>query len=273
MENFGIKDIIDILLVAFVLYQLYNLVQKSGTTTIFKGIIAFLILWILIAHVFQMRLMGAILDKFVSIGMFVIIILFQDEIRRFLMSLGSNNTFRMIAKFFGAKNTDQTANAYITPIVLACMNMSRSYTGALIVIEQEMSLGMYEQTGEQINAEVSTRLIENVFFKNSPLHDGAMIISKNKIKAAGCILPISQNPNIPKQFGLRHRAGLGVSQETDAQVVIVSEERGKISFMKDGHIYPNITPEKLQELLNEPLVKKMNKQKKSRRSKSNDEES
>jgi len=256
LENFGIKDIADILLVAFVFFQLYNIVRKSGTTTIFKGIIAFLIIWILIAHVFQMRLMGAILDKFVSIGMFVIIILFQDEIRRFLMSLGSNNTFRLIAKFFGAKSTKQVSNAYVTPIVLACMNMARSYTGALIVIEQEMSLGMYEQTGEMINAEISTRLVENIFFKNSPLHDGAMIISKDKIKAAGCILPVSQNPNIPKQFGLRHRAGLGLSQETDAQVVIVSEERGKISFMQGGHIFPNITPEKLQELLNESINKK-----------------
>lgn len=256
MENFGIKDIIDILLVATLLYQLYNLVKKSGMTTIFKGIIAFLILWILISHVFQMRLLGSILDKFVSIGMFVIIILFQDEIRRFLMSLGSNHTFRLIAKFFGAKNTGQVEKSYITPIVLACMNMAKTYTGALIVIEQEMSLGMYEQTGERINAEVSTRLIENIFFKNTPLHDGAMIISKDKITAAGCILPVSQNPNIPKQFGLRHRAGLGISQETDAQVVIVSEERGKISFMYKGNVYPNISPEKLQELLNEPFNKK-----------------
>jgi len=267
LENFGIKDIIDVLLVAFVMYQLYNLVRRSGTTTIFKGIIAFLIIWILISHVFQMRLMGSILDTLVSIGLFVIIILFQDEIRRFLMSLGSNNTFRLIAKFFGAKDPKQNAASYVTPIVLACMNMAKTYTGALIVIEREMSLGMYEQTGEMINSDISTRLIENIFFKNSPLHDGAMIISSDKIKAAGCILPVSQDPNIPKQFGLRHRAGLGLSQETDAQVIIVSEERGKISFMQGGHIYPNITPEKLQELLNEPLRKKDNKEKKEKKEK------
>lgn len=259
LENFGIRDIIDILLVATVLYQLYNMVKKSGTTTIFKGIIAFLILWVLVSQFFQMRLMGAILDKFVSIGLFVIIILFQDEIRRFLMSMGSNQTFRAVAKFFGLKNTVHSDKAYITQIVLACMNMAKTYTGALIVIEQEMSLGLYEQTGERIDADVSTRLIENIFFKNTPLHDGAMIISKNKIKAAGCILPISQNPNIPKQFGLRHRAGLRLSQETDAQVVIVSEERGKISFMYEGHMYPNITPEKLQELLNGSVNKKTKK--------------
>lgn len=259
MENFGIKDIIDILLVAFVIYQLYYLVKKSGTTTIFKGIISFVIIWILISHVFQMRLMGTILDKFVNIGMFVIIILFQDEIRRFLMSLGSNNTLRSIAKLLGMKNDKNSSNVYVTPLVLACMNMAKSYTGALIVLEREMSLGLFEQTGEAINADISTRLIENIFFKNSPLHDGAMIISQNKIKAAGCILPVSQNPNIPKHFGLRHRAGLGLSQETDAHVIIVSEERGKISFISDGHIYPNITPEKLQELLNNPLKDKSEK--------------
>jgi len=265
LNNFGARDIIDILLVGFVMYQLYNLVRKSGTTTIFKGIIAFLIIWILISHVFQMRLMGSILDTLVSVGLIVIIILFQDEIRRFLMSLGSNNTFRLIARFFGAKDPKKNTNLYVTPIVLACMNMARTYTGALIVIEREMSLGMYEQTGEIINADITTRLIENIFFKNSPLHDGAMIISKDKIKAAGCILPVSQDPNIPKQFGLRHRAGLGLSQETDSQVIIVSEERGKISFMQGGHIYPNITAEKLQELINEPLIKNENTAKKEKK--------
>lgn len=143
---------------------------------------------------------------------------------------------------FRIENANQSFDFSITPIVLACMNMAKTHTGALIVIEREMSLGHYVKTGEMINAEVSTRLIENVFFKNSPLHDGAMVISHKKIIAAGCILPVSQNPNIPKQFGLRHRAGLGISQETDALIIIVSEERGKITFIRDGHIYPNITP-------------------------------
>lgn len=256
MENFGIKDIIDILLVALAIYQLYFLVKKSGTTTIFKGIIAFIIIWILISHVFQMRLMGAILDKLVNIGMFVIIILFQDEIRRFLMTLGANNAFKSILKFFGLKDTKTTSGSYITPIVLACMNMAKTKTGALIVIEREISLTMFERTGEIINADISTQLIENLFFKNSPLHDGAMVIAQNKIKAAGCILPISQNPDIPKHYGLRHRAALGISQETDASVIVVSEERGKISFISEGNIYPNITPEKLQELLNNPFNSK-----------------
>jgi len=133
--------------------------------------------------------------------------------------------------------------------VLACMNMSKTSTGALIAIQGDIHLGLYEQTGEIVNAEVSSRLIENIFFKNSPLHDGAMIVVGNRIKAAGCILPISQNPNIPTHLGLRHRAGLGISQETDARVIIVSEERGKISFASKGRLKMNISPEDLQRLL------------------------
>lgn len=249
LENFGIKDIVDILLVAVVMYQLYNLVAKSGTGAIFKGVLAFIILWILVSQVLQMRLMGAILDKFVSIGLFVLIIIFQDEIRRFLITMGSSRTFRFFAKLFKAKDPADLSDAMITPLVLACMNMAKTYTGALIVIEQEMDLRNFEETGEKLNAEISTRLIENIFFKNTPLHDGAMIIAGNKIKAAGCILPISQSQDLPKSLGLRHRAALGVSQETDALVVIVSEERGKISFVSGGQIQTNITPEKLQELL------------------------
>ncbi|WP_165024004.1 diadenylate cyclase CdaA [Dysgonomonas sp. ZJ279] len=259
LEPFGIKDIIDVLLVAIVMYQLYNLVAKSGTGAIFKGVLAFMILWILVSQVFQMRLMGAILDKFVSIGLFVLIIIFQDEIRRFLMSLGSNKTFRFFAKIFSSKDSGDLSDTIVTPLVLACMNMAKTYTGALIVIEQEMKLSSFEQTGEMLNAEISTRLIENIFFKNTPLHDGAMIIADNRIKAAGCILPISQNQDLPKSLGLRHRAALGISQETDAKVIIVSEERGKISFASGGEIQTNVTPEKLQELLMGTMEEKSNK--------------
>lgn len=250
LENFGIKDVIDILLVATVMYQLYRLVSRSGTGTIFKGVLAFVVIWILVSKVFEMRLMGAILDTFVSIGLFVLIIIFQDEIRRFLMSLGSSRTFRFFARIFSSKkDSSELSDSVITPLVLACMNMAKTYTGALIVIEQEIKLNSFEETGELLDAGISTRLIENIFFKNSPLHDGAMIIADNRIKAAGCILPISQNPDIPKHLGLRHRAALGITQETDAKVIVISEERGKISFVSKGHLQANVTPEKLQELL------------------------
>lgn len=256
MENFGIKDIIDILLVATVMYQLYRIVSKSGTGAIFKGVLAFIILWVLISQVLQMRLMGAILDKFTDFGLFVLIIIFQDEIKRFLISLGSNRTFRFITKIFRSKDGNEMNDTVVTALVLACMNMAKSYTGALIVIEQEIKLGNYAETGEMLDADISTRLVENLFFKNSPLHDGAMIISGNRIKAAGCILPVSQSQDIPKAFGLRHRAALGISQETDAKVIVVSEERGKISFASKGEIEANITPEKLQELLLGSMNKK-----------------
>lgn len=253
LNDFGIKDIIDIILVAIVMYQLYRIVSKSGTGAIFNGVLAFMILWILISQVLQMRLMGAILDKFVDIGLIVLIIIFQDEIRRFLMTLGSNRTFRFFSRLFSSKERKDLSDPVITSLVLACMNMAKTYTGALIVIEQEIKLGHYSETGEVLDADISTRLIENIFFKNTPLHDGAMIISGNRIKAAGCILPISQSQDIPKSFGLRHRAALGISQETDAKAIIISEERGKISFVDDGQIQTNITPEKLQELLTETI--------------------
>lgn len=261
MENFGIsvKDIIDILLTATLMYQLYRIVSKSGTGAIFKGVLAFIVLWVIISQVLQMRLMGAILDKFIDFGLFVLIIIFQDEIKRFLISLGSNHTFRFITKMFSSKDTGELNDSVITSLVLACMNMAKSYTGALIVIEQEFKLVNYIETGETLDADISTRLIENIFFKNTPLHDGAMIISGNRIKAAGCILPISQNQNIPKSFGLRHRAALGITHETDAKVIVVSEERGKISFVSNGKIQANITPEKLQELLAGSMGKNKNK--------------
>ncbi len=253
LSNFGIKDIIDVILVAVGIFQLYFLVKKSGSTSIFKGIVSFLIIWILVSKVFEMRLLGAILDTLMSIGVLVIIILFQDEIRRFLITLGSNKTLKLIARFFGVKKSAKISDINITPIVLACMNMAKTKTGALIVIEKEINLRFIEETGEIINSNISSRLIENIFFKNSPLHDGAMVISRQTIKAAGCILPVSQNGNIPKQFGLRHRAALGISEETDAVVIVVSEERGKISFIEKGKIESNISPERLQELISNSL--------------------
>lgn len=248
MDGFGYRDIIDILLLAFVMYQIYRIVKESGTSVIFKGMLAFLIIWILVSKVLALRMMGAILDTFVNLGILVIIILFQDDIRRFLMNLGSNKTFGFLQKLFKKKGST-LSDQVLTPVVLACINMAKSYTGALIVIEKEMRLGNYISTGEELDADISTRLIENIFFKNTPLHDGAMIIRGDKIKAAGCILPISQDATIPKHFGLRHRAAIGISEETDAMVIVVSEERGKISFVSRGVVEANVSPERLQELL------------------------
>lgn len=248
-SHFGLKDFVDIFLVALLLFYLFRLVKISGMRPLFLGILVFMVIWVLVSQVFDMVLLGSILDQLVSVGLFLLVILFQDEIRRFLMSLGSKKGWNLISKLFFPTDGKQKDNAHITAIVLACMNMSRSSTGALIVIQGDIHLGLYEQTGEIVNADVSSRLIENIFFKNSPLHDGAMIIVGKKIKAAGCILPVSQNPNIPNHMGLRHRAGLGISQETDAKVIIVSEERGKITYASQGRLKMNISPEDLQRLL------------------------
>ncbi|WP_436414565.1 diadenylate cyclase CdaA [Petrimonas sp.] len=249
LEHFGIKDFIDIFLVASLLYYLFKMVKISGMRPLFIGIVVFLAIWLLVSRIFEMVLLGSILDQFVNIGLILLVILFQDEIRRFLMSLGSKKGWKFVSKLLIPNNKPQQDTSYVTSIVLACMNLSKSKIGALIVVQGDLQLSLYEQTGEIINADISSRLIENIFFKNSPLHDGAMIVVGKKIKAAGCILPISQNPNIPKHMGLRHRAGLGITQETDAKVIIVSEETGKITFAQEGRLKINVNPEELQQLI------------------------
>ena len=248
--QFGVKDLIDILLVAFFLYKTYQVMKTSGTLAIFSGVVSFIVVWILISHVLEMKLMGAILDKFISVGFVVLVVLFQDEIRRFLLVLGSHRGWKFRSKLFSKRDPNsENESKFVAPVVLACMNMAKKKTGALICIQQEMELTVYEHTGEMFNADVNARLIENIFFKNSPLHDGAMIIADNRIKAAGCILPVAQNASLPKEMGLRHRSGLGMSLETDAIVIIVSEERGKISVAHKGNLSVNVTAEELQQIL------------------------
>ncbi len=248
--HFGIEDAIDVLLVAFFLYKTYRLMKDSGTIAIFAGILSFIAVWILVSQIFEMKLMGAIMDKFISVGFIVLVVLFQDEIRRFLLILGSNKGWRFLTKLFNPKpNKIQEDLSYIMPIVLASMNMAKTKTGALIVLQQKVNLGLYIETGEILNATLSARLLENIFFKNSPLHDGATIIADKKIKAAACILPVSQRTDIPKELGLRHRSALGISQETDAKVIVVSEETGKISLAYKAKLHFDLTGEELQKLL------------------------
>jgi uncharacterized protein (TIGR00159 family) len=248
--NFGIKDVIDILIVAFFLYETYLIMKKTGTTTIFLGVLAFIALWILISKIFEMRLMGTILDKFIDVGFILLVIVFQKEIREFLQALGSNKGIKALKKLIKPQkgNIDDDIS-YIMPIVMASMDMAKRKEGALIAIQQDISLDKFIETGEKINANISTRLIENIFFKNSPLHDGAMIIVGKKIVAAACILPVSQKHDIPKRYGLRHRSALGLSEETDAKIIIVSEETGKISLAHHSNLYANISAEELQKIL------------------------
>ena len=247
--DFGIKDLIDILLVAYLLYQSYRLMKGSGTINIFIGILVFIGFWVIVSQVLEMRLLGSILDKLTSVGVLAIFILFQDEIRKFLVNLGSQKRLGNLLNYFTKNKKEKAEKTDIMPIVMACMSMSKSKTGALIVIEKNLTLNEIISTGETINADVNQRLIENIFFKNSPLHDGAMIIRGQQIIAAGCILPVSHDLNIPKELGLRHRAAMGVSQETDALAIIVSEETGGISAAYKSQFHLRLTAEELERIL------------------------
>lgn len=247
--DFGIKDLIDILLVAYLLYQSYRLMKGSGTINIFIGILVFIGFWVIVSQVLEMRLLGSILDKLTSVGVLAIFILFQDEIRKFLVNLGSQKRLGNLFNYFTKHKKDAVEKTDIMPIVMACMSMSKGKTGALIVIEKNVPLNEIIRTGETINADVNQRLIENIFFKNSPLHDGAMVIRSQQIVAAGCILPVSHDLNIPKELGLRHRAAMGVSQETDALAIIVSEETGGISAAYKGQFHLRLTAEELERIL------------------------
>ena len=245
----SLKDILDILLVAFLLYKTYKLMKSSGSINIFIGILVFIVIWVIVSQVLQMRLLGSIFDKLVSVGVIALIVLFQDEIRHFLLTLGSRHRSSSFFRFLKGNKKDATDKKDIMPIVMACLNMSKGKVGALIVIERSLPLDEVVRTGDIIDANINQRLIENIFFKNSPLHDGAMVISNKRIKAAGCILPVSHNLNIPKELGLRHRAALGISQETDAMTIIVSEETGGISIAYKGEFYLKLTAEELERML------------------------
>lgn len=250
MIDFGIKDIIDILLVAVLLYYVYRLMKESGTINIFYGVMAFTLLWVFASEIFDMRLIGTILDKFMGIGLLILVILFQDQIKRFLVEMGSHRRWRFLrAIFHHDKDAAADNRQWIMPIVYACMSMSKSKTGALIVIEQSMPLDDYEKSGDMIDALINTRLIENIFFKNSPLHDGAMIIAHDRIAAAGCILPVSHDSDVPRSLGLRHRSALGIAQACDAAAIVVSEETGRISFAHRGKLYTRLSSTDLEHRL------------------------
>lgn len=254
MLNFGIKDCIDIFLVAMMLYYVYRMMKESRSLNVFIGIMVFCVSWLFVSQVMEMRLLGSIMDKLVSVGVIAIIILFQDDIRKFFYNLGAHQRMaRLMSLFRNNKKKDTAGKESIMPIVMACMNMSKTRTGALIVIERISPLDEITMSGDIIDAAVNQRLIENIFFKNSPLHDGALVISKKRLRAAGCILPVSHSVDIPKELGLRHRAALGISQESDAIAIVVSEETGGISVAIKGRFRLRQSAEQLESILTEEL--------------------
>ena len=254
--EFGLIDIIDIFLVALMLFYIYRLMRESRSLNVFIGIMVFIVIWLFVSQIIQMRLLGSILDKLVSVGVIALIVLFQEDIRTFLYNLGAHRRMRSFIRFFSkGKGKDQKeVKETIMPIVMSCMNLSKGKVGALIVIERTVPLDNIVRTGDTIDAAINQRLIENVFFKNSPLHDGAMIISKRRIKAAGCILPVSHDLDIPKELGLRHRAAMGMSQESDALAVVVSEETGGISVAVRGEFRLRLSAEELEGILTKELA-------------------
>jgi uncharacterized protein (TIGR00159 family) len=253
--DFGIKDIIDITLVAILFYQLYKLFKGTGVNTIFYGILILVIVWFFVVYVFQLELLGAILNKVMSVGIIALIIIFQVEIRRFFSMIGSHQRWRFFKRLFARFNMHETSeesdSVAVAQLVMACRHMAKSRTGALIVVAGKTHLESQIQVGEPIDADINTRLIENIFFKNSPLHDGAMIIENRKITYVASILPLSQSHFIPKHVGLRHRAAVGITEQTDALAIIVSEEKGSISLSQHGDLKLNVSPDELQNILSE----------------------
>ena len=248
MIEVGIKDIIDIVLVALLLFYIYKLMRESSSANIFGGVLIFVLVWIFVSKVFEMRLLGGIFDTLINVGSLALIILFQEEIRQFFSSIGTQRASRV----FHWLHRHREGNIHredIMPIVMACMSMGKQKIGALIVVERDMNLNDISKTGEIIDAAISQRLIENIFFKNSPLHDGAMVVSKKRIKAAGCILPVSHDNAIPKSLGLRHRAALGISQKCDCMAIIVSEETGGISIAQNEQFALKLSAEQLESRL------------------------
>ena len=241
----GIKDIIDILLVATILFGVYRILHRSGASNLFWGILAFVLTWMLVSYVFHLELTGALFERFVSVGAIALVIIFQTEIRSFFYGIGARfNMDRMRRNWSRSRDTEE-AQRQIDSIVLACSHMSASKTGALIVLTQQQGLHEYLDTGETVDATISAAMIENIFFKNTPLHDGAMIISSGRIQAAACILPVTKRQDIPKSYGLRHRAALGLTEKTDAIAIIVSEETGHISVAQ-GNSIRKITASELE---------------------------
>lgn len=233
-------DVIDVLMVGLLIYWLIRVVRGTSAVNIFLGILLLYVIWIA-SRALGMKLLSFILGQVLGVGVVALLVIFQPEIRRFLLRI-SSSTSQAAYKGLFSKLFRQTARsggmqpAELEELTAACSQMADTKTGALIALRHNSGLGEIIDTGDEIDARISRRLIENIFFKNSPLHDGAMILSENRILAARCTLPITQRQDIPAHYGMRHRAAIGLSEACDASVIVVSEETGQISFVQEGQI-------------------------------------
>lgn len=253
--DFSFIDILDILLVGLLLFYAYRLVKGTVAINIFIGIVIFYVIWKL-TDILNLDVLSNILGKFISVGFFALIVVFQQEIRKFLLLIGSTNfaSKRSVVRYFNFLNQDQgSLKIDLKALLSACNKMANEKTGAIIVLERENNLDFLQNTGDEANIELSGQILETIFFKNSPLHDGAVIVKNNFIKATRVVLPVSESASIPSRFGLRHRAAIGISEKTDAVVLVISEQSGKISYIKDGVFCKFKSIDDLMRILNEDL--------------------
>ncbi|WP_103070964.1 diadenylate cyclase CdaA [Aquimarina sediminis] len=254
--NLRILDILDIVLVAFLLYYVYKLVKGTAAINIFIGIVIIYLVWKL-TQFLAMEMLSSVLGEFIGVGMFALIVVFQQEIRKFLLMIGSTNFGRrrkFLRQLKFIRDTPEDSITNIKAIVKACGEMGKTFTGALIVIKRSTSLDFVKTSGDSMDVLVNTPIIESIFYKNSPLHDGAMIIEDNRIVATRAILPVTHDNNMPLRFGLRHRAAVGISEKTDALALVVSEETGKLSYIKNGEFVIFKTEEELVEKIKRDLA-------------------
>lgn len=238
--NLRFLDVLDIVLVAFLLYYVYKLVKGTAAINIFIGIVIIYLVWKL-TQFLDMEMLSSVLGEFIGVGMFALIVVFQQEIRKFLLMIGSTNFGRrrkFLKQLKFVRDSSEEIDTDVASIIKACNNMGASYTGALIILKRNTSLDFVKSSGDAMDIQVNTPIIESIFYKNSTLHDGAMIIEDNKIVATRVILPVTNERDIPLRFGLRHRAAIGVSEKTDALALVVSEETGRISYIKNGNFVP-----------------------------------
>ncbi|HOW39608.1 MAG TPA: diadenylate cyclase CdaA [Bacteroidales bacterium] len=247
----SILDIVDIVLVALIMFQLYRLIRGTAAFSIFLAIFLIYLSW-LVAKTLNMELITALLGQVIGVGVIALIVVFQPEVRRFLLVLGNRYISRSrfsLGRFFSSVKDETDTAGMAQEIVRACESMAAKRTGALIVIGRKSSLDIYSEGGEILKSRVSSELLETIFFKNAPLHDGAVLIEGGQILAARCPLPMSDQVSIPPHFGMRHRAAVGMSEHTDSIVVVVSEETGHITVVITGEIRENITPNELRNVL------------------------
>jgi uncharacterized protein (TIGR00159 family) len=252
--EFSFLDLVDITLVALLLYYIYRLVKGTVAINIFIGIIVIYIIWEL-TKALHMDVLSGILGKFISVGVFALIVVFQQEIRKFLLMIGSTKFFTdsTFLQNFNFLQTKLKTNTDVNTILTACIKLATTKTGVLLVIERKNNLDFVKNTGDEMNISITQPILESIFYKNSPLHDGAVIIEGNNITATRVILPISNNQNIPNRFGLRHRAAIGITEKTDALALLVSEETGQISYVKNGEFVLFENTDELGKLLNKDI--------------------